>query len=1068
MPEFTPCFFVLRTPLFPATAWANMVRTEIAGALAAPIPREALWLGSPEFMEQADAAGRKANGEGKEGRKERALYRYLSRMAFRATPFGLFAGYSVGEIGKETSLQLVERLRYERKTRLDFEYLHGLVHAIVKLPEARRALRFRVNSSLMGTASGYLYAEGRFDGKRRIYHQVRLDKTPYLCHVLGQAKEGTTGEALVRELLDRYSVTLEEAEGYLGQLVESQVLVPECEPLVTGEEAAVVLAEELSKHETTAAFGKALSNAVQSLAELDREGMGHPPARYEAIAKGLKESLPMPVDIKHLFQTDMKKPVVKATLGEKVVREALKGLEALRKMAVSNPKPEAPLEAFARAFEERYGGQEVSLLTVLDEELGVGFERSRGPGAVASPLLEAVPFGKAALSQDVPWSKRESYLWPLVEETVKSGAVEIELNDKDIETLSNPNPLPLPNAFSVMGTLAAPSCEAANRGHFRIWIHVAAGPSGANLLGRFCPMDEELRQRVGEHLRMEEALKPDAIFAEIIHLPEGRIGNILFRPVLREYEIPFLGHSGAPAKDQIHLQNLLVTVRAGRVILRSSRLGKEVIPRMTTAHNYGLPSNLKAYRFLCLLQNQGVSNALSWDWGLLEQFSFLPRVRYGRIVFSRARWRLRRKEIEILSKGQGEERISRIRAWTATKKIPRFVYLAEGDNELLIDFELPLAVETFAEYVKNRQEAVLVEMYPGPDELCVEGPEGRFVHELVIPFIQTTPPSKTEELSGNAEGPKAVVSSRPRKIFRRSFPPGSEWLYAKLYCGPANADRILHGLIAPLLRQSFGSKAADAWFFIRYNDPDGHLRVRLHGPPQRLLMEVLPALRARAEKALADGVLHRLEMATYEREVERYGGPEGMLLCEKLFQADSEAAVKILENLSGDEGTGARWRLALAGADKLLSDLEMEDRSKLALLAQLKEGYFQEFGGTTALKKAIGDRFRKERALLETLLESQEAEDPSLASGLPALVERTRTTKPVIATLLKKCSQGKITTTLPDLAATLVHMSVNRLMRADARAHEAMIYAFLAQIYESRLARLKGKQVQAGPQRVAP
>ncbi len=789
---------------------------------------------------------------------------------------------------------------------------------------------------------------------------------------------------------------------------------------------------------------------MEALERLDREGVGRDPARYEAIAEGMKQGLSTPFEMNRLFQVDMRKPAVTATLGERVIREILKGVEALHAMA--GLRREDPLEGFARAFEERYGGREVPLLQALDEEWGVGFERAGGPGATASPLLAGVPLAGRPQPVQFDWTAREAHLWPLAEEAARSGLQEIELSDKDLEKLSLPGAPPLPDAFSVMATLASPSCDEVNRGNFRVWLHGASGPSGGNLLGRFCPMDEELTRKVRAHLRAEEALKPEALFAEIVHLPEGRIGNVIFRPPLRAYEIPFLGHSGFPRERQIPLQDLLVSVRGGRVVLRSRRLGREILPRLTTAHNYRAPSNLKAYRFLCLLQHQGVAAGLAWTWGPLERFSFLPRVRWGRVVFARARWRLSRETITHLCQGEGEARVERIRAWAAARGVPRLFYLAEGDNELLMDLDLPLAVDTFADYVKNRPEAVLVEMYPGPEELCVEGPEGRFVHELVVPFVGTEAAAEAAAAPRPA-AVRAAPSASTAKSVQRAFPPGSEWLYAKLYCGPANADRLLMGLVAPLVRRALASKAAGGWFFIRYNDPDFHLRVRFHGAPQRLLLEVLPALKRHAEKALAEGLLHRLELATYEREVERYGGPEGVLLCEPLFQADSEAVVDLLSDLTGDEGAQARWKLALYGAQMLLRDLGLEDQETLALLSRLKEGYFQEFGGSPALKKALGDRYRRERAEVERLLETRESGAPQVARGLAALEERARKMRPVLATLLKKAKQGRLTTPLPDLAASLLHMHVNRLIRAEARAHEAVLYAFLAQAHESGLAR---------------
>ena len=84
-----------------------------------------------------------------------------------------------------------------------------------------------------------------------------------------------------------------------------------------------------------------------------------------------------------------------------------------------------------------------------------------------------------------------------------------------------------------MAQIAAPSTKTITHNTFSILIHSVTGPSGANLLGRFCHADPELHRRVEEHLRAEEAHRPDAIFAEVVHLPEGRIGNVLCRPVLR-------------------------------------------------------------------------------------------------------------------------------------------------------------------------------------------------------------------------------------------------------------------------------------------------------------------------------------------------------------------------------------------------------------------------------------------------------------------------------------------------------------------------------------------------------
>jgi hypothetical protein len=73
-------------------------------------------------------------------------------------------------------------------------------------------------------------------------------------------------------------------------------------------------------------------------------------------------------------------------------------------------------------------------------------------------------------------------------------------------------------------------------------------------------------------------------------------------------------------------------------------------------------------------------------------------------------------------------------------------------------------------------------LFPAPDQLCAHGPEGRFVHELIVPFVRQP----------QADGKQpAAKSPRSSLAVPRTLAPGSEWLYAKLYTGSATADQLL-------------------------------------------------------------------------------------------------------------------------------------------------------------------------------------------------------------------------------------------------------------------------------------
>ena len=168
----------------------------------------------------------------------------------------------------------------------------------------------------------------------------------------------------------------------------------------------------------------------------------------------------------------------------------------------------------------------------------------------------------------------------------------------------------------------------------------------------------------------------------------------------------------------------------------------------------------------------------------------------------------------------------------------------------------------------------------------------------MVPFLR-------RRAGRGAEAPRRrSASAAPPALRRRVFPPGSEWLYAKLYTGTATADQVLRDVVAPLVAAHARAPAPPTrWFFIRYGDPDWHLRLRFRGEPARLRRRGPAARSTRPpSRCSPTGAVGKLQLDTYEREVERYGGPAGIELGEQLFAIDSEACLAILESLAGDEG----------------------------------------------------------------------------------------------------------------------------------------------------------------------
>ena len=502
-------------------------------------------------------------------------------------------------------------------------------------------------------------------------------------------------------------------------IAQAQILGPDLSPPVTGDEPLADVLRQLAAHAddpAAAAARERLARVRDALARLDDGGPGAPPEAYRQIEDELR-SLPGAEQAPPRFHVDLVKPAA-VTLGPEPLREIARAVALIERLPHHSPK--RALELFRDAFRERWGeGREVPLGLALDPEVGLPFRETLPPDGLRP--------------QPLP-----SWLASRLDRALARGEHEILVADDEIEPC-DPAAAPLPDAFHVRVRLAAVSAEAIDRGDFRLSIMGLAGPAGARLLGRLYHADPALARHVERHLAQEAALSPDAVFVEIVHLPEGRPGVSVSRPRLTEYEIVYQGKGAAGPEHRIPVSDLRLSVQGDEMRLRSARLGRRVVPRLSAGHFVG-GSNQPIYRFLGALQNQGVRGGWTWSWGERQGEAFLPRVRCGRWIMTRARWRVPRAEIDQLAALPAESRPAAVAAWRAGRRLPPFPAFDDREYELALDLESPAGIDAFLAVAQDSlrvfDHVVLTELFPPPDELAVQGPEGGFISELIVPFVR--------------------------------------------------------------------------------------------------------------------------------------------------------------------------------------------------------------------------------------------------------------------------------------------------------------------------------------------
>ncbi|MHB8690426.1 MAG: lantibiotic dehydratase [Solirubrobacteraceae bacterium] len=1050
-PGWTVDGFVLRTPLRPIEAlqalgeraglcqlvtvadraqlerlignFRRALHDELQGLLEEPVVAEAVYLSSPAAW---DARRSGLTDDRRRSRTDRTLWGYAARISRRATPFGTLAGWSVGSFGAHTDLELPPASSWERETQLDLTLVDDLIRTA--------SPGWSPNTPLRPSPCQYVLA-GRIHNLRtragQLGQMVAIAATEARVTTLAAARTGSSAEALI----ERTAGALGDeqlAREVVSDLIERELLVPAGALPGTGGDPCAQVIEGLRSRPGGSDLAAQIERAAVALEALDERGLGVAPESYRQIVESLQHAAghtgPEVGDWsqtrrRRIHASGVRVGLIKRrpqlALGPSVLRALERSLDLLRR--VDRDGGLDPLDEVRAEFAERYEHREVRLVEALDPQTGISVNLSK-------PKAEIDAWHGHLL-------RRLQGLRP---------GDELALADDEL-----PPPValerPLPDSLALIFTLAAQSEHEIDAGNFEIVVPRGFGPPAAKLLGRFCCADADVRQLTERQLRLEEDLDPDAIYAELVTSSAVYPPSLSQRPVLRAYELEYGGLSGADPDRRLQIGDLMISLdNADRFVLRSAQHDRRVEVRIASAINlYELPG-APMLRFLAALEAEGRRRLLQWSWGGLAQAGWLPRVRHGRCVLSLAIWRLE----PGWETGDQVDRMLALRAWRKRVAAPRHVQLLDGrEPRMWLDLENPVCQDLLAARTCAGTMLILQEQYPPRELEPVHGPEGRYAHEFIVPITRAAKRPRSA-----ASGRQIMPAPRARPITAREdercFVPGSSWLTAKLYCHPAAGDDVLRHVVAPLRRELIEAGVVELCHFLRYADPRPHLRVRLFArDPAVIATLALPALNRHLSPALTAGRVWRLQLDTYWRELERYGGVVGAELTERLWHADTEATLAGLDRVRAAD---RRWLLALVGVHRLMCDFGLDDRARRDLAAEMAQGVVSVLGCDRKARRSLSGQLRERRTELEAAIE---ASTGGGSAALAALDRRSHTAVEIYAQLRRLESDRALSVPAIQMLGAHLHLHVNRVLRGGTRWDELRIYDALERVYGGHVAR---------------
>jgi thiopeptide-type bacteriocin biosynthesis protein len=844
----------VRVPALPARRLAELYAgDDVAGALRALLAERGeayhvLRLASPSLAHGVDKWLADEGGTGDHRRAIGAAFAYVARCAMRCTPLAACSTVSLTRFGDGANgLRLHEAI--ETRTRVDADWLYRTAQTYER-GEALGALHLCAagNAFVAGDRLEVLDAarsemRAADEGTAVAAAPTSMNFTPAVRFALEAARQPVLGSVLAERIAEFAGAPRDAALKLIEKLVELGVLITELRTPLVADQAGL-LAASVARVDAPAA--ERLRELARGMREVDDAPLARKPERLAALAPAAESF----AAVKQFYQLDATR-AVDGTLPDAFGTMLEDAFDALLRVTAPNRQARRLGELFARTYNE---GREVPLLRLLETRRTFDFE---------SEL--------AALREAPVADGYHDELLELASGAIASGERVVALDDLVRRYGKTHEQARLAPSYEIVAHVLRADDGAVVPGAWNGYREGAGRSLSrfADLLGGEVPrlVREGVCERGGE-----------AIVAELSLLPRVRRSlNVVARENPFAYELTDGVWPAADGEHALTLDDIVVGAHDGRLYTRSRRLDRLVSVQQSNLARQTANSRIAA--FLSVV-SQSDFPFVGFSWGAAAaRLPFKPRVVLANAVVSPAAWRV---PLDLARDFGG----AAARAWRERWGVPRTVYLVHFDNRILLDLRHPIALEQIASFAAKQTAARVIELQeplPNFSDAAVEGPHGMHVAEVAVSLHVDVPAPR---------GPARIAVS-PRAAHKRA--PGSEWTYGRCYLPFDRIGYFLESRVGALIAE-LGARFDDV-HFVRYLDPDPHVRLRFRCASPEDSAALLRTFVGFGRRWVDDGSIDRFELGTYDREVERYGGEAAIDLAERAFTADSVLLLSLLSDV---------------------------------------------------------------------------------------------------------------------------------------------------------------------------
>lgn len=1019
--------FLIRTPLYSTEYIKNLFEEKnpieyiYVFFLNNTVFREAIYLNSRVLYNQALKYAREDNNSDikKRNKAANALIRYFLRMSYRATPFGLSAGVSLAAYEDNTELKKIEYRH--RSVKIDSGVISNILKELNENRNIREYFTFYSNNTLYLKNCGYRFFEKNELKSSFDFSLAKVEINDFLDKILHLCRCGATLNDIRTLLQSDEELESEEIEEFVEELIDSQLIVSSMQYDVLNinfDQDLTIRLKEFYKKSGNQNL-QTIIRLLDRVKELCRE--------LESLELESTESLNLIGELDFLLNdyNDGESTAVQIDLIQnssfslplRIKKNIEKNIKTFHKLNFQINKRKKLLE-FKKEFLNRYGKRAVPLLEVLDLEIGIGYPLNVKVNAKSS-LLQNVQIAGKYISDGDKVNEWDKFLLEKYEQYLSNKSDIILIKASELNFIENSD------AEQVKSMLFSAQLYKKSPNEYEYFVSAIRKGTAQFSAGRFAYADEGVKSYMNEVAVYEKnQLSDNQIYAEVKHYSQPRLGNISQRPNHYDYFIPIYDSSFGSSEFEVALSDLYLYVEDDTVILYSEKLNKQVIPKLSCAQNTALLT-CSIYNFLGEVIDDSFMNY--WDWGFLGSKSYLPRVQFEDFILSKERWILNPRV--IYSK---DKTIDILKDFISSNSIKRYVTLnSAGDNFLPLDLKSDFSINLIHdELLKDNIITLEESINLGNNFSAVENDFGKTTNEVHIPIF----PEKTGYLKKyHLDKIKASIIDNPRSF--KLFPDKGS-LYFKIYIKNEHVDKIFIEKMFFIFSSLIQQKKCDYYFFIRYKDPEYHFRIRFFS--EKLDIDcIVNSINEAFKDEIESYIVDKIQIDTYERETERYGGDIGVEISERIFYYDSLCVLETLLWVEHNDKEQDKWLIAMQGVHYLFDDFSIKVDERIKRLEKLRDFYYEDVSNRTEVNKQIFLFFQENKESIDLYMNPHKFK----MDYFPFFETRSLSNQVSINDL----NQNKISYS----AENYIHMFLNRFFENNPNQQELIIYDLLIRYYKT-------------------